>query len=683
MAATITLKVGAGAEVSPESLLVNVATVTKRTQATGTMILTCLQDFDPAVDPFAYGDTVILKVNGVILFQGKVTRRPRTASGSSEGQTIEVQDAWDELERTTYQEVWLQQDGSVYLPRAVLGLDSGGLPLTTGQQISAASDYAASVGCTLATGTVDAGFALWPQEVLNVTCAEVIRTSMRFHPDWTLWIDHSPVTPTLNARAQSSLSDLSFIIGGDSSVASFVVDPVDNRVPTGIRIVYESLNSADGQTYRSTTIDQAGPATEGPGAINVTVQLAGMKTTTQSQPVETRDLPSDASEVKAWLKLKYPKLTGIADEHWTVIGFKRELVPDGTQPEPVNSNAPRVAVGDIDELPRELVRGNIADWMRVKVGKIQYTFEIIPQTGITTAERKLLPKGKKELVVNATDATTKVYRGIASWEAGENAPAGIASNMYNALSVTQFQGSVTLASEDVPTFAIIGRKINLTGGEAQWETMNALVNQVVYDIERGITQISFGPPRFLAPQDWLELKRSLRNRTPSWISGTSRASDNRASDGNEVTGGYDVPTSEALEHAEPDHPFKMIEGATGWSISQLGSTVWDEFTDAKLTITGLDTTGRTDTGHVFVQVDISTLGAGTASIVIDATEFPGEVEISSGEQSKANYYIGKVESDGDGGYAFTQATRSAATLTFGFLNGTPCRVFAFAPSDLT
>ncbi len=135
-----------------------------------------LADFD-AGTVFAYEQSVSITRDSVLLFQGTVRELPRSGSDASETQSFVIEDAWALLERTTYQELWTVNGGSVLLPQVVLGMDHLGNRINVGAQIELVIAFAAdTAGIDIQCGTMPAGLDLWPSEAVSQSCAEVIRT---------------------------------------------------------------------------------------------------------------------------------------------------------------------------------------------------------------------------------------------------------------------------------------------------------------------------------------------------------------------------------------------------------------------------------------------------------------------------------------------------------------------------
>lgn len=527
-----------------------VATATFRSGAASELILRRVAAFD-AAPLYAYDQALALVRDGTPYFAGKVKSRPAWGRAAGEGQIIRLADAWQDLEDTVYQEPWSIGTGSADYPMAVLGIDSGGTAISTGQQIEAAINYAIGAGVDLQLGAVPAGLPLWPSEVRNVSCAEVIRLTLRFHPDWVPWIDHSTTPPTFHVTARASLDVRTLSVAGGGDVESFSIQRRDDLKPAAVRIAYLNATIIEGVTYRDHIIDKwpaAGPD-EGPRVLSSVIELAGGQMQFQKSRIQTRDLPTDQASAKAWLKLKFPYLRDVPDGEFSVTGFRKSHVPDpDAHPDPINPRAERLEVENAADLPRELVAGQIEDWMRRKVGWIKVETRLKASATASAATKAALAKHAKEPIahVRATNAQTKIYKGITSWVAPEAAPAGIARAVYESLEAYQFEGDVTQVLEDVSATRWHGAALNLTGGLGEWATMKAMIHQASVDIANGSVSLSFGPAPFLAAEDFLELQRLLRGRRPTWTSQEERTSNELGAEFNpgskgDTVGGYEGP----------------------------------------------------------------------------------------------------------------------------------------------
>jgi hypothetical protein len=529
-----------------------------RTHGVSTVSLKRASDFDAAeLTDLEYGDVAVLTydagVGDVTFFSGKVSSVPKYGSGGREGQTLEIEDAWAELERTIYQEAWAipGDPATVMLPRAIFGVDDAGTRITAGAMIA---QVVTAAGLDLAVDVDVTGELPVPSEIVNQTCAEIILQCLRLHPDWIPYIDHSTSPdPTFRVIALSAASETSISVAGAGGVSAFNIVHRQDLLPECVRIVYESSDEVDGEVYRKTYVDEyptSGVATSGPKVMQAFIPLQGSHTQIQKSRIQTRTIPTDDThaDAKSWLKLHFPQIAGIDDTHFDVTQFDLQLIDDDSEafPDPVNPEAVRIAVTTVADLPRELVRGSIEDWMRVKVGRISVLAEIMTN-GSTTAAEKALMGWLGPIEITATNATTKLYKGRSGWTPGDEVPTGIAQETYEAIHAAMpYQGSVTVAGEDLPTTVFPGKKLNLTGGVTAWATMAAPIHSTQWDVEGGTFTVSFGPPAYLAPQDFIELQRMLRSRPATWMSADERAADTHGSAGSasaagDTVAGFDQP----------------------------------------------------------------------------------------------------------------------------------------------
>lgn len=561
-----------------------------RTQGVSHCALDAALEFD-AAQAFDHGDEVTLqRVDGMTttpFFRGKVRRIPKSARGDYEGHAYVIEDAWADLETTVYQEKWRIGSGLYDFPRFVMGVGvdpETGLAsyLTTGPQIERFLQYAIDQGVSLQIGSIPTGDRIIPSEERNVTVAEAIRMCLRFRPDWTPWIDHATTPPTFHVTDTSTLAAVSLAVDGSGPVTNFDVTKRDEDLPESVRIIYELAGTivdedGDNQVLRDAAIDKypaEGPD-GGPRVLVSTIQLEGLQMQIQKQRIQTRVIPTGPSDpaAKAWIKAKFPHMADVPDAAFNVTKFDRSLITDATEhADPVNPNAERIEVEAVADLPRELVRGQIEDWMRVKVGEIKIAIEIEKAgdwSAATAEARKAWKKGVRDIQrMTATNARTKIYRGISNWVLPEDVPTGIAQAVYQAIHAgSGYEGSVTLTEDEVGGARYHGKKLNLTGSaDAGLETMAAPVHSVDWDIETGTTTIGFGPNPDLSPQDFLEWQRILRARPLTWWSLAERESNEHgrasgSSSRGDSVGGYDFPASVPDGGDKPagDNPFSLIE----------------------------------------------------------------------------------------------------------------------------
>lgn len=604
-------------------------TASFRTQATSQLSFSTVALFDvgPAFD---YRAAVTIKRGetlgtAVKFFQGKIDRTNRAASPANEGHEYHVTDAWQDLEDTIYQESWQVGVGTFMFPKAVLGMNTAGTPITVGQQIADAVTYAAGVGVDIQAGTIAAGHVLWPQEVANVSVAEVIRQSLKFYPNHIAWIDYTTTPPTLNVTAATLATVRDIDLSGDGVAESLSVSRRDDLMPDAVRIVYTSATIIDSETYRDGYLDQYPASPEGgPRVLVAEIELAGMKMQFQKSPVRTRTLPTSTASAQAYLKKKFPAIRNVGNDAFSVIAWeKTHIAPDTDEVDDhatttVNPNATRLMAGDVADLPRELVQGTIADWMRRKIGRAQIKFAVQPSPTATAGDLEALAKLPKGFQVVATDAITKIYKGPSQFELGDNRPVGLAEAYYTACHAAyQWEGSVSLVEQEAGDQRYHGCRVNIINSDdTSLTTMNAMVHAVDVDIDSGLTDISFGPAPHLAPADILEMQRQLRSRPVTWWSVEERDSNKLgaaqapSSKGDTVTP-YDTPETltDANNPLDNLHPFELISATGGIVVreSTIGGLVPSGFSGGTKGFSGAS-------GYVVGRLNInSTTGAVTSA----------------------------------------------------------------------
>jgi len=197
---------------TPEALGLRLVGGEFRTGGTSTVTLERVCPFDET-ESLAYGDDVEITSDGAPFFKGKCRAIPKNADNASEGHDYLIEDAWAELERTVYQEPWGSYGGPFLSPTVILGMDSTGTRIGVGKQILEAINFAADPdgpNIAIQAGSIPDGMLLWPSEVSGLSCAEIIRTSLRYYPDWVAWIDHTtdPVTFNVTPRASATARTL-------------------------------------------------------------------------------------------------------------------------------------------------------------------------------------------------------------------------------------------------------------------------------------------------------------------------------------------------------------------------------------------------------------------------------------------------------------------------------------------
>ncbi|HZV36157.1 MAG TPA: hypothetical protein VFB72_16390, partial [Verrucomicrobiae bacterium] len=154
----------------------------------------------------------------------------------------------------------------------------------------------------------------------------------------------------------------------------------------------------------------------------------------------------------------------------------------------------------------------------------------------------------------STNATSGTYTSQHVAAYPEPVPVGLAKFIFDAISVLQFQGSIVLQEQDVSGSLFIGQLFNLTGGAlAEWSTMAAMIQGVTENIDKGTTNIQFGPPRQLNAGELVDLLRV--NRLRLIRSSYSMRADGTPGDSSaNVDLGQNTPEKNSVSGTAPPNP---------------------------------------------------------------------------------------------------------------------------------
>lgn len=461
-------------------------------------------DFD-ADAPFAANQEVVITKDSVGWFRGRITGQRRDAVGAGEQISYEVAGPWWYLARLVYQQTWtIYGVGPVYKSHCLLNTWADGNAMNTQDQMDDILEWAK----TKAQAAFGAAPFQWTKanlpsiqipsdEVRDITCEEAFRKQLRWLPDAVAWFDYSTNPPTFHCARRASLSTVSVPVGAPMTAVA-LVPRYDLQVPSVV-IKFEQVNTVDSATWANVIRQNYPPAATGEefGALCATIDLQGWSISSISASVKVGTLPSTATDWWEWLKLKHPTLASSRVSLTEVLSFSR--APSEVPSDPT--------------LPRELLGGQVAPWMgysaQDETVKFRIQYAILNPSGTYVVESK-----DEEFAINikTTDAITGTFTTVGEVIAGEDPPSGLAQALYDALSVLEWAGSVTFQEEEIGGTVGIGTLLRITGGRTEWTTMDAMVQEVVEDVESGTTTVSVGPPQHLGARDIVELLRIGRFR---------------------------------------------------------------------------------------------------------------------------------------------------------------------------
>lgn len=472
---------------------------------------------------FPYRSTVRILRNSVLWFTGLCLTQPRHAQPSAESIDYELAGPWWYLEHCIYQQIWRMWDATATPPalanleksRVILLQDDQGHPISTGDQIKAVITYAISKGAPIALGTVDPDIMLPTDERVDITCADVITQMLRFSPDCVAFWDYSTTLPTFHCRKSSNMEPITLSAFGQPASSLAITPRYDLQAP-GVVVRFEMVNTNGDDSSPQCIIQSAGVTTDWETIVS-TIQLSGSQNTWVSQKIKTDVWPTNEYDA-TWWKAHDPTLNeackatdanGAARAHIANLSFYAVTLGQSGRSGALS-------------LPRFLTEGQIQDWMiaaPLDIVQEEETLTVLAEYDIVDAAGNVLCH-KKEVETTfkaiSTDAVTKTYRQSQDTSSGELIPEHMADKLFDAWGRLYWQGDIQLTEEECGTRLLRpGSVINLVGGLPDWTVMDGIVQQVVEDVDQGITRISFGPPRHLGADDLLELLRGLRTRKVS------------------------------------------------------------------------------------------------------------------------------------------------------------------------
>lgn len=475
------------------------------------------EDFD-AQELFPYGATIKIFRDAVQYFVGRMQLPSREGTGGSEGIVYTALGPWVYLEQHIFQQHWkvaqnLADPNSPlidnYRSHLLLNKSVTGADMTIGEQIKAAVDYAVESETLLgnpapmqlaALETLPA-YKVVVDDVVDLQCAEVVVKQMRWVPDGATYFDYATTPPTLHVKRRAQMAEASLSVEDDDADQLNIVARHDLLRP-GVVLKFERTHTNNDLAWTEVVVDKA-PVDVNErqyGVMISTINLQGQAASTTEAKIETALIAATAEDDAArlaWWKQKVPWLRdqSIAEVEILRPGVVRET-PEGETAH-----------------PRELIEGQVADWMgfesRQETIKAKISFKTLDGQGVVIGS-----KAEELATVNltTTTGTSGTYSSTSVSTEAEVVPIGLAAELYTALSVLHWDGSIKIVRDECDGGITPGMVLNLTGGRAEWATMKALVQTVVENLDTAETTVTFGPPNHLGLQDIIELLRVNRNR---------------------------------------------------------------------------------------------------------------------------------------------------------------------------
>lgn len=383
--------------------------------------------------------------------------------------------------------------------------------LTTGQQLTEALTWClkpfvdTSTAPPFQIGTI--GLAVDPavDEVKNITCAEAVRKMLRWSPDAVAWFDHTTEPPTFNVKRRAALSAYNLQLAVTKPTDIHFRPRFDLQRPF-VRIQYEIDNTFDGQSYPA-QLEDVWPNPPPTGALNqfggvpFVINLRGY-TAFSGNSVSIKTTPILQNDVNWWLQNE-PEYKAAKDSvPPRVITF--ELIAGSVEIKTEDGE-------DNLNLPNQLIAGQPSDAINAQFQRLTATCK----ARVVYANGGELPDKTFSFQFTSTDAVTGTFGSGGSITPGDPVPVNLARDFYEALSVTPYEGTVSFRTAELGGLPKLGEKFNVTdSANADWATMNTLVQRVTENIHRRTTVVEFGTPPHLDLADLVALLRVTRNRDP-------------------------------------------------------------------------------------------------------------------------------------------------------------------------
>jgi len=552
-----------------------------------------------ASDLFAYGSRVVIFQNrtntagvwsgGTCWFDGRVEPWERDGHIGSEDCIGRLVNAWWYFTHIQYKMVWNRTSVAIgggtttttyTTNRVVLGCTinpsgPGWLTLNTGQQISAAVNYAISQGAPITLGVV-APWAPFPTDFQKcIKVDQIIQKMWNVESDFQCIWDYSTVgtntsalgTPTLHFKKANStnlvsgltsdqitaqtLTPITINLDNGNWLSGFKCRPRPDWIKSYVHIDYDQTNTIGSQQYLSLGSDQY-PATLPTdtaskfNGVDLYFDLSGGKVTVTNEEGNITSAAFDITSLAKW-KIWKSELTApnVSTANPPVI-VTSSSSPAATTLHP----APSIVATEVDSSGNpiaydatcayELLDGAYADWMSdatlmvsplspFNAQKVKATAWAFVTMKNGTQVYKQMTKEFTAISLNTNfvaetlTVTTKTPTAYA-----EPQPTGLAQIMYNAWRSLAVEGSFSVTDTEIGASAAqITRQncLNFTSAAIaaiagtsvinDWSAVNAPVRRVSGSAVKGTYTVEFGAPLHMSANELIDLIRAARVRVPS------------------------------------------------------------------------------------------------------------------------------------------------------------------------
>ena len=467
---------------------------------------------------------------GVIEFSGKRMLHSVEGRPEFEGVYYNFAGPWYDIQNCAYQQLsawWLGAEATgEELSSDVLlfakNVDGVATWVTTKQQIldtlqHVLDQYSAqgmAAPFQVELGNIDVNVILSQYGMQDVKCSEVIEYCLRPSPDARLWFDYTVTPPTAYVTSRANCEALAVAIGDGVRHESLRITPRYDLQARGVVLYFKQTNQIDSVSWLQKTMQKYGPhgansEADPEGGLRVIVQTVDLQGFAQTNVYGELAAVTVSNDLAFW-SLVLPELRSTQVRNFAVLTGMTVVDDDGYA----------VSLGTY---PNALMDGSsICSWMKLVGGaavsgkRVTITADVRYQLwdtegtgGSRTATNghllEVFPVKRLCWRGIVTNGVTGNYSAVNSAVMGDAVPEGLAEKIYTSLATLQYEGDVSLVEAEISGGVMMGNSLNLTGGRAEWETMNAQIQSIVKDFGSGRTVVKLGPTRFLQAGDLTQL----------------------------------------------------------------------------------------------------------------------------------------------------------------------------------
>jgi hypothetical protein len=193
------------------------------------------------------------------------------------------------------------------------------------------------------------------------------------------------------------------------------------------------------------------------------------------------------------------------------------------------------------------------------------------ETDITTGNLlKRFTQKEHHVEITVTNGTTGLYSAESSVTSGETIPSDLALGIWTALNRLQYEGEYVKVQSAINGGVSMLNRLNLSGGRADWATMNAQIQSIEKDYGRGETQVTIGPAKHLNAQQLLDIFHAWRFRLISYNPAVRASGDPGGSSGateisknapkKNTMEGLENPSAQVVAYHDSDLPTGSLKG---------------------------------------------------------------------------------------------------------------------------